>query len=153
MTSARFWRGTELAPGPGMAVNRIHVDPDVGIPDLVRRLSDDSKRLAADEVRLLKLEMKENVKRAGHGAMWLGVAFGFGVVAIVALTLLLATLIGRLASGHMWIGALVTGVVELVVGAWLLKRGLAAFAEPSYSLEATRHSLTETKDWAQVVRE
>ena len=40
------------------------------------------------------------------------------------LTLLVATLIGRFASGHMWIGAVITGVVELAVGAWLVKRGL-----------------------------
>ncbi|HVE35821.1 MAG TPA: phage holin family protein [Gemmatimonadaceae bacterium] len=121
-----------------MAVQRMPVDPDAGIPDLISRLGDDSKRLVMDEVHLAKLEVRENLSRAGRGAVRLGIAFGVGVVALVALTLLLATLIGRLAAGHMWIGAVVTGIVELAIAAWLIKRGLSAYAEPSYTLEQTR---------------
>jgi hypothetical protein len=125
-----------------MGAQRIPIDPDVGIPDLVRRLGDDSKRLMRDEVRLAKLETQDNVRRAGHGVLWLAVAFGCGVVAMVALTLFLATLIGRLAAGHMWVGAVVTGVIELGLGFFVIKKGLVAFKEPSYSLEATRESLS-----------
>ena len=121
-----------------MAVQRMPVDPDAGIPDLISRLGDDSKRLVMDEVQLAKLELREALSRAGRGALRLGIAFGVGVVAMVAFTLLVATLVGRLAAGHMWIGALVTGVVELAVAVWLIKRGLSAFAEPSYTLEQTR---------------
>ena len=121
-----------------MAVQRMPVDPDAGIPDLISRLGDDSKRLVMDEVHLAKLEMREKLSRAGRGALRLGIAFGVGVVAVVALTLLLATLIGRLAAGHMWIGAVVTGIVELATAAWLIKRGLTAYGEPSYTMEQTR---------------
>lgn len=123
----------------------MHVDPDAGIPDLIRRLSDDGKRLVADEIRLAKIETKENVKRAGRGGIRLALAFGVGVVALVGLTLLLVTLIGRLASGHMWVGAIVTGILELVVGAVLIKKGLGDFAEPSYTLEQTRAGLSAIK--------
>jgi hypothetical protein len=114
------------------------VDPDTGIPDLISRLGDDSKRLVMDEVHLAKLELREGLSRAGSGALRLSIAFGVGVVAMVAFTLLLATLIGRLVSGHMWVGALITGAFEGLVGLWLIKRGLGAFKEPSYSLEQTR---------------
>ena len=123
----------------------MHVDPDAGIPDLIRRLSDDGKRLVADEIRLAKIETKENVKRAGRGGIRLALAFGVGVVALVGLTLLLVTLIGRLASVHMWVGAIVTGILELVVGAVLIKKGLGDFAEPSYTLEQTRAGLSAIK--------
>jgi hypothetical protein len=125
-----------------MAVSRFPVDPDAGIPDLLRRLGEDSKRLVTDEVRLAKLEITESVHGAGKGAMWLGVAFGTGVVALVAATLLLATLIGRVIAGHMWVGALVTGVIELPLGVFVIKRGLASFKEPSYSLERTRKAVS-----------
>lgn len=134
-----------------MGVNRMAIDPDVGIPDLVRRLGDDSKRLLSDEVLLAKLEVKDSVRMAGQATMWLGISLGIGVVAMVALTLLVTTLIGRLSAGHMWIGAVVTGILELIVGAWMIKRGISAFAEPSYTLEETRESLTETTDWARTV--
>jgi hypothetical protein len=128
-----------------MAAQRMPIDPDVGIPDLVRRLGDDSKRLITDEVRLAKLEVRDNVKRSGRGVLWLAVAFGVSVVAMVAFTLFLTTIIGRLASGHMWLGAIVTGVIELAVGAFLVKKGLGAFKEPSYSLEETRAGLQQLK--------
>lgn len=127
-----------------MGVQRMPVDPNTGIPDLITRLSDDSKRLMRDEVQLARLELRESMHRSARGGMWLGVAFGIGVVALVALTLLAATLLGRLAAGHMWIGALVIGVVELVVARWLIKRGISRLGQPSYSLEQTRKAITSS---------
>jgi hypothetical protein len=135
-----------------MAVNRMPVDPDTGIPELIHRLGDDSKRLVADEFRLAKLEVRDNLRRGGKDAMWLAAAFGVSVVAMLAFTLFLITLIGRIVNGHMWVGALVAGVLELVLGMIVLRRGLAAFREPSYSLVETRESLKDTKAWVSAVR-
>lgn len=106
-----------------MSARSITTDPDVGVPDLVRRLRDDSKRLVADEIRLARLETTDSVSRATRGFLWLALAFGVSVVMIVALTIFLTTLIGRAANGHMWLGAIVTGVLEIGVGAWFAKRG------------------------------
>ena len=124
------------------------IDPETGIPDLIRRLTDDSKRLVTDEVHLAKLEAKDSLHRAARGGIWLALAFGVAVIMLVALTVFIATLIGRIANDHMWVGALITGVVELAIGFWLLKRGLATYAQPSYSLEETRGSLADTTHWA-----
>ena len=124
------------------------IDPDTGIPDLIRRLTDDSKRLVTDEVQLAKLEAKDSLHRAARGGIWLALAFGVSIIMLVALTVFVVTLIGRVANGHMWIGALITGVVELGVGFWLLKKGLTTYAEPSYTLEETRGSLADTTHWA-----
>jgi len=135
-----------------VATDRISTDPDSGIPELIRQLGDDSKRLVADEVRLAKLEMKESVHRAGRGAVQLAIAFGIGVVMLVALTIFLVTLIGRLAAGHMWVGAIVTGVLELVVAVVLLRRGMGILRAPSYSLEETRAALKDTASWARSPR-
>lgn len=135
-----------------MAIERLSTEPDPGIPDLIRQLGDDSKRLVADEVRLAKLEIRESVQRAGHGAVRLAVAFGVGIVTLVALTVFLATLIGRLAAGHMWVGAIVTGLVELAIAAVLLRKGLTTLRAPSYSLQDTRESLKNTADWVRTVR-
>jgi uncharacterized membrane protein YqjE len=128
-------------------------DPETGIPDLIRRLTDDSKRLVTDEVSLAKIEAKESMRRATKGAIWMALALGVSVVMLVALTVFVATLIGRIANDHMWVGALITGVLELAIGFWLLKRGLATYAEPSYSLEQTRHALKDTAHWASSTRQ
>jgi uncharacterized membrane protein YqjE len=130
----------------------IVTDPDTGIPDLIRRLSDDSKRLVTDEVQLAKLETKESLHRASRGVLWMALAFGAAVVMLVAVTLLLATLLGRLNNGHMWFGALVTGILELALGAWLVKKGLASYAAPSYTLAQTRESLKDTAHWSASAR-
>jgi uncharacterized membrane protein YqjE len=123
-----------------------------GIPDLIRRLTDDSKRLVTDEVHLAKIEARESLHRATRGTLWLGLAFGVSIVMLVALTVFVTTLIGRIANGHMWVGALVTGVIELALGAWLVKRGLTSYKQPSYTLEETRHSLKDTAHWAGTAR-
>ena len=127
-------------------------DLDAGITDLIRRLSDDSKRLVTDEVRLAKIEAKDSLSRATRGVLWLALAFGVSVVMLVALTIFLVTLIGRTVNGHMWVGALITGVLELGLGGYLIKRGLAAITEPSYSLEASRLALADTANWASSPR-
>lgn len=130
-------------------MNRVPLDPNVGIPDLVRSLADDSKRLLGDEVRLAKLEVKDSMREASRGTLWLALAFGVGVVMLVALTLMLATLIGDLASGHMWVGALVTGVLELAVAAWLVRKGIGAFRTEAYTLPETRETTKELATWAR----
>lgn len=131
-----------------MTARLIATDPDIGIPDLIRRLTDDSKRLVADEVQLAKIEVKDSIKRATRGVIWLSLAFGVSVIMLAALTIFTATLIGRLAAGHMWVGALVTGVVELAIGGWLVQKGIASLAEPSYTLAESRSALKSTADWA-----
>lgn len=128
------------------------VDPNAGIPDLIRDLADDSKRLLVDEVQLAKLETKQSVRRASKGAMWLALAFGIGVVTLVGLTLLLVTAIGRMVNGHMWVGALVTGALEVGVALVLIKRGIGAFKAPSYTLEETREAMKETARWVKHAR-
>ena len=127
----------------------IQIDPETGIPDLIRRLADDSKRLASDEVRLAKLEMHQNVRSAVRGSIQLAIALAFGIVAAVALTVLLVMLVSAALNHNYWAGALIVGAVELAAGALLLKRGLGAVATPSSTLAASRESLKDTAAWVR----
>lgn len=112
---------------------------------LVDSLTDDAKQLLKAELRLGKLETSEALARAGRGSLWLAVAFGVLVVALVAFTLFLATLLGRIVDGHHWVGAVVTGVIELALGAWFVKRGLRELAGAPYTLPETRAGLRVVK--------
>ena len=125
-----------------------HAEADAGIGDLVHRLTDDSKRLVANEVQLAKIELRESVRTGARGAMWLAIAFGATVVVLVAVTVLLSVLLGRL-FGNLWAGTLVTGLLELGVGFLLLRMGLARYREPSYTLDETRSSIAETARWVR----
>ena len=123
-----------------------------GIPDLLRRLADDSKRLANDEVRLAKLELRENVRTSARGSLRLAIAFGAGTIAMMALTIALAALLGRVIGRNYWLGAMIVGLLELVAAAVLIKRGVKSFASADYTLAETRASLQDTKTWVAAKR-
>lgn len=129
--------------------HRVPTDPDAGIPDLIRNLADDSKRLMSDEMRLAKLEMRESAKQAGKGGLWLGLAFGVGFVTLVAFTILSSALIGRVANRHYWVGAIITGLLEIALAFYFFKRGTTEVAEPSYTLEETRTEAAKTVRWVK----
>jgi uncharacterized membrane protein YqjE len=93
------------------------IEPDARISDLIGRLTDDSKRLVAGEVRLAKIEVKESAKLGVRGVLWLSMAFGVSVIAMVALTIFIAAGVGRLVGGHVYVGALVAGVLEVAAAA------------------------------------
>ena len=120
---------------------RVPIDPEKGLTDLVRQLGDDSKRLLGDEVRLAKLETHESLRRVRNGALWLAAAFAVGVVALVALTLFGATAIAAVARGHVWAGAVGIAAVEIAIGLWLVRRGLGQFKRAPHSLPETRAGL------------
>lgn len=130
-----------------------NVNGNAGIPDLLRRLADDSKRLANDEVRLAKLELRDNVHTATRGGLRLAIAFGAGTIAMVTLTVTLVALLGRLLGDrNYWAGALIVGILELVAAAVLIRRGLKSVGGANYTLPETRASLQNTKVWATAQR-
>jgi hypothetical protein len=126
-----------------VASRNVPIDPEAGIPDLVRRLTDDSKRLAQNEVRLAKLEMREGLRNVARGGVWLGAAFGAGVVALSAFTIFLSAILGRL-LGNYWAGTLVTAVLLLGGAALLVTRGLKTIKEQELTLPETREVTRET---------
>jgi uncharacterized membrane protein YqjE len=128
------------------------IDPDAGIPDLVRRLTDDSKRLAQDEVRLARLELRESLRDVTKGAVWLGVAFGAAVVALTAFTVFLSAGLGRL-LGNYWAGTLVTAVLLLGGAAFAIKKGFGTIAEQELTLPETRESISETAQTLKAVKD
>ncbi|MGH7665276.1 MAG: phage holin family protein [Gemmatimonadaceae bacterium] len=130
---------------------QVIVEPEVGIPDLMRRLTDDSKRLVSDEMRLAKLEVRESVHLGTRGAIWLAVSFGVAVIAMAAFTVFLAVGIARLV-GNFWAGALIAGAIELAAAAMMVRIGLARLSEPSYSLEETRAEARATARWLSHAR-
>jgi hypothetical protein len=122
----------------GASVARPLSSPETTIPGLVRRLGDDSKHLLRDEVRLAKIEMHEAAHEAGAAARSFAVALAACALAAVALTVLIAALIGRAVNGHMWAGTLIAGMVDLIVGALLVKMGIGAYADSPRALGELR---------------
>jgi len=123
-------------------------DPETAIPNLIRSLADDSKRLASDEVRLAKLELQDSARVAATGSIHIALAIAFGIVAAVALTVLAVTAISAALGRNYWAGALIVGAVEAMGGGVLLHRGLRIVKNPPSPLAASRESLKDTAAWA-----
>jgi hypothetical protein len=73
-------------------------------------------------------------------------------VALVALTIALSALFGRL-LGNYWAGTLIVAVLELGVAFLLVKRGVQKMAAPAYTFPESRAALSETAQWVKAVRE
>lgn len=127
-----------------MATQGIRIEPDLTIGDLVGRLTDDSKRLANNEVRLARLEMGESIHHAVQGGVRLALAFGIAILAVVAASVLLTAVIGTLLIGKTWAGALIAGGVEIIAGALILWAGMRQMKKADFTLGESRAELKTT---------
>ena len=134
-----------MNPTEGAVETRtVRVGPEPSIADLIGRLTDDSKRLVGNEVRLARLELGESMRLAVRGAIRLALGFGVAILALVGLTVLLTSVIGMVLLGSAWAGALVTGALEIIVGGVLLWRGTRAVKEGDFTLGESRAELRAT---------
>lgn len=135
----------------------VRIEPEPTIGDLVARLTDDSKRLVHNEVRLARLETGESIQQAMQGGIRLALAFGITILALVAFSVLLTAVIGSVLIGEAWAGALITGALEIIVGALVLWGGLRVMKRADFTLgesraelKATVNQLSETASRARV---
>ena len=121
---------------------------DASLAELIKQLSEQSSRLARQEVELAKAELAIKGKRAGVGAGMFGGAgvFGFyGLGALIAAAILiLATAITA------WLSALIIAVVLGAIAGILALQGKSKVqqATPPVPQEATE-SVKEDVQWAK----
>jgi nitrate/nitrite transporter NarK len=116
--------------------------------ELVKQLSEQTSRLARQEVELAKAELTAKGKRAGIGAGMFGGAGVFGVYALGALT---ATAILALSTAvTAWLAALiVTVILGVIAGVLALQgRNQVQQATPPIPEQATE-SVKEDVQWAK----
>jgi len=122
---------------------------DEPIGELVRRLAAETNTLVRQEIELAKAELTEKARIAGRGAGMLGAA---GIAALLALGALTACLIALLATAidHVWLAALIVGVVEAAVAGVLAMRGRHELREAAPPApEQTIDSVKEDVAWAR----
>ncbi|MBV9838802.1 MAG: phage holin family protein [Solirubrobacterales bacterium] len=121
---------------------------EASIAELVKQLSEQTSRLARQEIELAKAELAVKGKRAGLGAGMFGGAGIFGFYAVGALTatgiLALATAIAA------WLAALIVTVVLGAIAAGLALQGKTKLqqATPPVPEQATE-SVKEDVQWAK----
>lgn len=122
---------------------------DESVAELVKRLADQTTTLVRQEIELAKAELTEKGRVAGSGAAMFGGAAVVGLLAGGALTACLVALLAT-ALDHVWLAALIVGLVYAAVAGVLAMRGrdrMRAAAPPAP--ENTIESVKEDVAWAK----
>src|ERR687888_1590183 len=118
------------------------------VAELVKQLSEQTSRLARQEVELAKAELSVKGKRAGQGAGMFGGAGLFGLYALGALTAAAILALATAVAG--WLAALIVAVVYGAIAGVLALTGKdkVAAATPPVPGQATE-SVKEDVRWAK----
>ena len=119
------------------------------IAELVKQLSEQTSRLAHQEVELAKAELAVKGKRAGQGAGMFGGAGVFGLYALGALTAAVILALATAVAG--WLAALIVAAVYGAIAGVLALTGKnkVTAATPPVPEQATE-SVKEDVRWAKI---
>jgi uncharacterized membrane protein YqjE len=118
------------------------------LPELLKRLSDETTRLVRQELDLAKAELQAKGRQAGQGAGMFGAAGALGLAALGALTACLILALNAVMPA--WLAALIVTVVYAVIAFVLVRQGQAKTraARPPVP-EQTVETLKEDVEWAK----
>jgi hypothetical protein len=118
------------------------------IAELAKQLSEQTSRLARQEIELAKTELAVKGKRAGIGAGMFGGAGAFGFYAVGALVA--AAILGLATAVDAWLAALIVAAVLVAVAGLLALQGKSKVqqATPPVPEQATE-SVKEDVQWAK----
>jgi uncharacterized membrane protein YqjE len=139
----------ELNVTPGRTDDgRAPVGGEPALGDLFRQLAQDSATLVRQEMALAKAELKSNVKSVARDAAMVAVG---GILALVGVTVLIAFLVVAVgdALDNYWLGALIVGVLFLLVGGILAMSSLKKLKNEDVAPTRTLETLKEDKQWLQ----
>jgi uncharacterized membrane protein YqjE len=117
------------------------------VGELLKELSTETSTLVRKEMELARAELQEQGKRAGIGAGLLG---GAGVVALLALGSLTATVIALLDKAmDTWLAALIVTLIWGAVAAVLALQGRNKLQEATPPAPQTVETVKEDVRWAK----
>jgi MFS family permease len=121
---------------------------EASVAELVKQLSEQTSRLARQEVELAKAELQTKGRRAGIGAGMFGGAGIFGFYAFGALTA--AAILGLATAVAGWLAALIVSAALGVIAGLLALQGKnrVQAASPPVPEQATE-SVKEDVQWAK----
>ena len=121
---------------------------DASVAELVKQLSEQTSRLAREEVELAKAELTQKGKRAGLGAGMFGGAGLFGLYALGALTAAAILALATAVAG--WLAALIVALVYGAVAGVLALTGKKKVAQATPPIpEQATESVKEDVRWAK----
>lgn len=124
------------------------IDPDHSLTELVSQMTADVGQLVSTQIELAKVEIKEEVARAGKGV---GMVGGGGLAAYFAVLLMSFALVYGLANLIDSLGwaFLIVGLLYAIVAAVLVLKGREQINTATPIAEQTVETLKEDLEWAR----
>ena len=134
--------------GTETAQSRTGPPKEASMAELVKQLSEQTGRLAREEVELAKAELAVKGKRAGLG---LGMFGGAGAIGFYALGALVAAAVLALATAvAAWLAALIVAVVLAAIAGLMALQGKNEVQQATPPVpEQTTKSVKEDVQWAK----
>ena len=126
------------------------VDPDHSLGELLSRMTTDLGELVSTQIELAKVEIKEEVGRAGKGAGLVGGGAVAGLMALLLLSFAVAWGLEEVMPAG--VAFLLVGLVYAVVAAILIPRGRDQIKSATPVVPETVESLKEDVEWARQQR-
>lgn len=128
----------------GIETYTIH-EPQESLGDLAGRLTSEIGALFNDHLQLARVEITDDLRKAGKGAGLMGGGAAAGWVA--ALLLSMAAAWGLAEVVETWLAFLIVGAVWLVVAAALAMRGRKEIRQTDLRPEATMEEISRDRQW------
>ena len=120
-------------------------EPSLG--ELFASLASQTTNLVRQEVQLAKTELTQKATQVGKDAASIGV--GAAVAYAGLLALIAAAILGLGEFIPVWLSALIVGLVVLIVGYFMVQRGLNDLKRADLTPRQTIETLKEGKEWAK----
>jgi uncharacterized membrane protein YqjE len=121
---------------------------DRSLPELLKRLSEETTQLVHQELDLAKAELSAKGRQAGQGAGMFGAAGAIGLAALGALTACFILALNAVMPA--WLAALVVAIVYGVIAFVLVKQGQARVKAAGPPVpEQTIETVKEDVEWAK----
>jgi uncharacterized membrane protein YqjE len=130
--------------------NSVDATDDRSLGQIVSDVSNDFATLVKQEIELAKVELKQEMTKAGKGAGMLGGAGLSGWFVLLFLSLALVFLLDNWLLVE--VAALLTALLWAVVAAVLAAIGRRKLKEANPELPKTQQSLKEDAQWARAQR-
>ena len=127
------------------------IDPDQSLGELVSRMTSDVGKLVSTQLELAKVEIKEEVSRAGKGVGMVGGGGLAGWFALLLVSMGVAFGIGNAMESVGW-GFVLVGLVYAAIAAFLVLKGKQQITSATPIAEQTIESIKEDVEWARQQR-
>lgn len=129
-----------------MAENKIsRAESGFDLGQLIQKLFQDLSRLMQNEVKLLKIELEEDLSKLMKGSILLIIGVVFGFFAFGALTVTLIALLIKALRSLIW-SSLIVGIAYLMVGYILVSIGKTKAQQATPMLDESIKELQRDKD-------